>query len=249
MSSEQRQRVIRLLGMAKALRISMESSVRAAAADDVWKYSSFDQFARKYNDIVTSIGQILRLDAPLDLVDLDKMPRLGDSYAMVQKQYFETIHANLSMLIAYVEDELGITQDKIENLKNFFQARLRQVVFVRPDAELEIQNAIEQLLVGRGDTKGIDYDRETGRTMVSGKESVPDFIFPRLSVALEVKLAKERARLGTLVDQMNADIASYSTQYSQIIFVIYDLGTIRDEVEFRSGLEKCEHVSVIITKH
>ena len=103
-------------------------------------------------------------------------------------------------------------------------------------------------MIGRGDVRGIDYDRETGRTKVSIKESVPDFIFPRLSLALEVKLSKEKSRLGALVEQMSADVVSYSTKFSRILFVVYDLGTIQNEVQFKSGIEK-GNVSVIIVKH
>jgi hypothetical protein len=48
------------------------------------------------------------------------------------------------------------------------------------------------LLIGRGFTKGIDYDRETGRVKVSIKEVVPDFVFPKLGLALEVKLSTDK---------------------------------------------------------
>jgi hypothetical protein len=108
-----RQRVKQLLAMARALRTSMDESLRAEAPDNVWKHSSFGQFARKYNEITTKIGQAMAVDAPLDLVDLEKLPSLTGSLAMVQKQCFETIRANLSMLIAYVEEELGVTRDEI----------------------------------------------------------------------------------------------------------------------------------------
>jgi hypothetical protein len=38
---------------------------------------------------------------------------------------------------------------------------LRRVVFAVPDKEMEVQNAIETMIVGRGMAKGTDYDRET----------------------------------------------------------------------------------------
>ena len=59
-----------------------------------------------------------------------------------------------------------------------------------PDREVEIQNGIEVLIVGRGMATGTDYDRETGRVKTSGKESIPDFVFPNLKLCLEVKLSK-----------------------------------------------------------
>lgn len=40
---------------------------------------------------------------------------------------------------------------------------LRTVIFDKPQKEIEVQNAIEALLLGRGLNKGIDYDRESGK--------------------------------------------------------------------------------------
>ena len=84
---------------------------------------------------------------------------------------------------------------------------------------------------------------------VSGKESIPDFIFRPLSTALEIKLTKDRSRQRKLIDEINADIAAYATGYSSIIFLVYDLGTIRNEIEFKQGLESSGNVSVLIVKH
>lgn len=39
---------------------------------------------------------------------------------------------------------------------------LRTVIFDKPQKEIEVQNAIEALLLGRGLNKGIDCDREWG---------------------------------------------------------------------------------------
>lgn len=46
----------------------------------------------------------------------------------------------------------------------------------------EVQNAIEALLLGRGLAKGLDYDRESGKFEFSGKEYIPDFIIPKMSL-------------------------------------------------------------------
>lgn len=119
-----------------------------------------------------------------------------------------------------------------------------------PEREAEIQNAVETLIVGRGMAKGTDYDRETGRVKTSGKESIPDFIFfPNLKLCLEVKLSKSAERLKAIVDEINADIRAYSTRYERQLYIVYDVGTIRDEAEFKSGLENAPGVSVIIVKH
>jgi hypothetical protein len=114
---------------------------------------------------------------------------------------------------------------------------------------VEIQNAVEALVVGRGMAKGTDYDRETGRVKASGKESVPDFIFSNLRLCLEVKLSKSVDKLKAIVDEMNADIRAYSTVYERQLYVVYDVGTIRDEEEFKRDLENAQGVYVIVVKH
>ena len=114
---------------------------------------------------------------------------------------------------------------------------------------MEVQNGIESLIVGRGMAKGTDYDRETGRVKMSGKESVPDFIFSNLKLCLEVKLSKSADKLKAMIDEINADIRTYSTVYDRQLYVIYDLGTIRDEEEFKRDLEDTPGVSVIVVKH
>ena len=156
---------------------------------------------------------------------------------------------NLSILKAYLETKLDIRTDGITRLKYFLQVNLRKVIFSEPEKESDIQDAIEQLLIGHGLSKGIDYDRERGRVKVSIKEVVPDFILPRLGLAIEVKLSKDKNKSRSIVDEINADITAYSKKYSSLLFVVYDLSTIRDEIEFKQNLENGNQVSLIIIKH
>ena len=106
------------------------------------------------------------------------------------------------------------------------------------------------MLIGKGFAKGVDYDRETGRVKVSIKEVVPDFILPRLSMAIEIKLSKDKSKSKSIVDEINADIQAYSKNYSSTLFIVYDLGSIQDEFEFKHGLETVDgNIRVIIVKH
>jgi hypothetical protein len=118
-----------------------------------------------------------------------------------------------------------------------------------PERERDIQDAIEQLLIGRGLEKGLDYDREVGRVKVSSKEVIPDFILPPLETAIEVKLLKDQRHVGPLIDEINADIQAYLQGYKAVIFVVYDLSVIRDELEFRRDLEITDGIKVIVVKH
>jgi REase_DpnII-MboI len=227
----------------------MESSIRVENPANVWKYSGFRDFARKYTQLLQTIVQQVSLPPILDSYNTEQMPSFGNSVASRQKQIFDGVYANVSMLRAILEGKIGIVEDATTALSDFFQARLRSAIFQLPDLEREVQDAVEGLLIGRGMQKGQDYDREVGRVKVSAKEVVPDFIVPALSLAIEVKLIKTAARVREAVDEINADIASYSKAYRKLMFLVYDLGHIRDEVEFRHDLEKVGNVDVLVVKH
>lgn len=233
----------------RSLRRSMEQSVRSDDPTDVWKYSTYKQYARKYNQVVSEMGKRIDLPPVLDYFNVDGMRGPTDTIAIQQKDVFQAVHANLSILEAFLESRVGFVEDEVAALRDFLQSRLRSALFEVPALEKQVQDALEQLLIGRGLQKGDDYDREVGRVKVSSKEVIPDFIFPKLDLGLEVKLVKERARIPRVVDEINADIAPYRKGYRHVFFVVYDLGHIRDEGEFRRDLEHHENVLILIVKH
>ena len=249
MEKLQQEKLKDLLHISNALLESMNTSIRTSSDDNMWRYAGYWEYARKYNQLLEAISQIIQIETVVDGFNMDKLPNIGDAFLPQQKAFFESVHANLSILKAYLETKLDIKADEITSLTNFLQANLRKVIFHQPEKESNIQEAIEQLLIGRGYTKGIDYDRETGRVKVSIKEVVPDLIFPRLGLALEVKLSKDKSKSRAIVDEINADIRAYGKKYSSILFVVYDFSTIRDEVEFKQGLESADGIAVIIIKH
>jgi hypothetical protein len=247
MDDATREQLHEYLGAAEALIDSMTVSVHSDQ-DSVWKYSGYKTFIRKYNQLVQAITKIIRVDTIVDLYDLDRVPGNCSTIAAQQKDLFDSVFANLSILKSYLEVKIGVKADRIQSLRDFFQANLRRAIFAVPEREVEVQNAVEQLLIGRGLVKGIDYDRETGRVKFSIKEVVPDFIMPKLGLAIEVKLTKMRSASRAIVDEINADTIAYGKEYASILFIVYDLGTIRDDVEFKRDLEISEGVSVIIVK-
>ena len=159
------------------------------------------------------------------------------------------VFANVAIMRSILENKLDVKNEEIKNLKNFFIANLRKAVLKEPEIEEDIQNVIEQLLIGKGFSKGVDYDREVGRIKVSIKEVIPDFIFPKLDLALEIKFSKSKRKSKVLVDEINADIQSYSKKYSKLLFLVYDMGTIRDEGEFKNDLDNKDNIQVIIIKN
>jgi hypothetical protein len=215
----------------------------------VWRFSSYKDFMRKYNEIATKVSTQLPQDGLYDIYDLTKVPGWADTVADQQKNYFHLILANIAILRSLIENKLNVKHDEILNLKNFFIANLRRAILHDPASEIDIQDTIEQLLIGKGLSKGIDYDREVGRIKISIKEVKPDFIFPKLSLALEIKLSKTKTKSKEIVDEINADIQAYSKEYKQLLFVVYDIGTIRDETEFKNDIDNKENIQVVIIKH
>lgn len=113
---------------------------------------------------------------------------------------------------------------------------------------MEVQNAIEPLLLGRGLNKGIDYDRESGKFEFSGKEYIPDFIVPKFNLCIEVKLLRE-GKKSRIIEEISADVTAYSKQYERQLYVVYDLGVIQNQAEFIRGIEKSASIKVIVVKH
>ena len=78
---------------------------------------------------------------------------------------------------------------------------------------------------------------------------IDKIIFGRLNLALEVKLCKNKQKIGSLVDEINADIRAYSKKYEKLLFVVYDIGCIQDEDEFKNDLDNQSTIFVEIVKH
>jgi hypothetical protein len=232
-----------------ALMRAMDQAVRVDDPHGLWKHAGFKQFARKYNDLVSLISKGVPLPPLLDIYKLDAIRGNADTLPFQRKEIFDGVYANLSLLKGILENELGVVDDETSALRDFFQARLRSAMLHDPQKEVDVQDAVETLLIGRGLQKGVDYDREVGRVKVSLKEVIPDFVVPKLSLAIEIKLIKTQNRVREVIDETNADVAAYSKNYRSLMFIMYDLGHIRDEIEFKQDLEDPGNVAVLVVKH
>jgi hypothetical protein len=248
---EKKEQLKELLSNTSALLGAMRTSTSTVSGEaaNIGRYSSYKTFLRKYNDLVKQAAPLLPNITMLDVFNLDKIKGSGNYTWIQQKEFFDSGYSNVALLKSLLEGAIGYAEDETHNLRDFIQANLRRAVFATPDKEVEVQNGIEALIVGRGMAKGTDYDREAGRVKTSGKESVPDFIFPSLKLSLEVKLSKSAEKLRAIVDEINADIRAYGRQYERQLYIVYDLGMIRDEAEFKRDLEDAPGVSVLVVKH
>lgn len=251
MEITQKDRLKQLLSNVSALLAAMRYSASTASGDmaNVARYGSYKTFARKYNHLAQQAAPLLPETSTLDLFSIESIKSSGDLVWPVQKEIFDSVYSNLALLKSLLEGAIGYAEDETQNLRDFIQANLRRAIFIAPDREIEIQNGIEALIVGKGMAKGIDYDRETGRVKTSGKESIPDFVFQNLNLCMEVKLSKSADKLKSIVDEINADIRAYSTGYDRQLYIVYDLGVIRDEEEFKRNLEDAPGVAVLVIKH
>jgi hypothetical protein len=238
------------LRMTEALLDAMDAAVRATDPKDVWRFASYKQFMRKAQEVIDMANAIEPIRAPVDRWDLDRVPSSTNTIAIQQQELFEAVRANLHVMRAYLLNRVRPKSEQASAIADFLQASLRRAVLQRPERERDVQDTIEQLLIGRGMEKGLDYDREVGRVKASAKEVIPDFVLPQISTAIEVKLLKDVGSVGRVVDEINADIRAYGQDYDAIVFAIYDIaGAIRDEYEFRRDLEAVGGVKVLVIKH
>ncbi|MBI2918310.1 MAG: hypothetical protein HYY01_09980 [Chloroflexi bacterium] len=133
----------------------------------------------------------------------------------------------------------------IVRLMNLVEHKLRKVVRERPEREKEIQDAFENILVGAD----IPYSRETESIEYSSKGYTPDFTLPKIEMAIEVKLCNREGREKEIIAEINDDIPAYQTRYGNLLFVVYDLGFIRDTERFVAPFEEQKSVMLRVVKH
>lgn len=121
---------------------------------------------------------------------------------------------------------------------NLGEKKLRKLIRVTPTSEREVQEKYEDLLIATD----IEYAREFPHIEYSMKKYIPDFSIEKLDLAIEIKLCKKDPK--SLIAQVNDDILAYKTKFKNLIFLIYDLGQIRDTDNFKTSIE--ENVNVIV---
>ena len=125
------------------------------------------------------------------------------------------------------------------------ERKLRKVIRAVPKLEKDIQNAFEDLLIGAD----IQYQRENPHIAYSSKNYIPDFSFPKIDLALDVKLCANPAREKQIIAEMNDDIMAYKTKFGNVAFVIYDVGMIRDVDRFTTEFSNRDDVLITVVKH
>jgi hypothetical protein len=114
-----------------------------------------------------------------------------------------------------------------------------------PSYETDVQDAIEDIL----NAVGVDFIRDKEVAPVGPKASRPDFTIEAMSLAIEVKLAKDGHGASDIQEEMNADITAYRTKWTRLMFVIYDLGVVADPHRMIRENQRLFGISVLVIKH
>lgn len=247
MDIEKTKTIKTLISQLSALKSIIERTLSNSSMAEHSRYVSYKSMGRAYNEAAKIAIEKVGLDN-VGFYPVDKWKHHCDLIWPVQKEIMEEVLVGTSMLLERIKGLTEFVEDEMDNFSNFIAKNLRATIYDIPSKEKEIQNAIETLLIGKGLSKGIDYDRETGKFNFSGKEYIPDFIIPKLNLCIEAKLLKE-GRKSQIIEEINADITAYSKKYERQLFVVYDLGFIRDETEFRRDIENVADIKLVIVKH
>ncbi len=145
----------------------------------------------------------------------------------------------------YAKRESGTEASLILKILHLAEHQLRKVIREKPDGEKQVQDAFENLLIGAD----IPYGREVDSVEYSSKTYTPDFSLSKIDLAVEVKLCNRSEREKELPEEINDDILGYQTKYQNLLFIIYDLGFIRDIDRFCGSFEEHQNVTVRVVKH
>jgi len=135
--------------------------------------------------------------------------------------------------------------NEIFKILSLIDNKLRKIIRNKPKGENEINDMLESLFT----VAGLKYSREKTRISYSSKTYVPDFVFEDLKTVVEGKFCDSKKRKKDIISEINDDIQAYRTKYPNIIFVVYDLGIIRDQDQFKEGIESKDQVMIRIVKH
>ena len=145
---------------------------------------------------------------------------------------------------AYDAKNTGPESSLILKVLHLAEHNLRKVVRTQPDKERQVQDAFESLLIGAD----IPYGREVDKIEYSSKTYTPDFSLPKISLAVEIKLCSRNEREKEIIAEINDDILAYQTKYPNLLFIVYDLGCIRDVDRFCNSFEEHENVTMRVVK-
>lgn len=209
-------------------------------------YGGYPAYIHEYNRLVPMVWELFGNEAQrlFPQMDLGKQMNPADTIGAMWKTHAEFAAARLSALAAYLKTKQGTRKREGDDIATLLEKNLRPAMFTDPDNERAVQDVIETIFRVRS----LDFLRERQSVPYSTKRYIPDFTFNSLGLAVEVKFCNRAGREKELIDEINADIVGYQGTYESMLFVIYDLGFIRDVALFKSSIELQPGVRVLVVK-
>lgn len=208
-------------------------------------YAGYPFYIDKYNQLAMLATQLdPDVASYFPQIDLGDQHSPASTSGVMWKSYAELAAIQLNSLASYLQSKLGTKQQEHEQIVDLIKANLRPAIYDDPKHEREVQNALETIFRARA----LDFRREQQTVPYSTKRYIPDFTFDRVGLAVEVKLCKDKDREKLMIDEINSDIIGYGGRYDRCLFVIYDLGFIRDVAKFSADIEANPNVHVLIIK-
>ena len=209
------------------------------------RYGGYPYYIKEYNRLLGFAAEIDSTVAELfDPVDIGTYSSLHNVPSNMWASHAEQAAVALNSLASYLQSRLGKKQQEYEKVIDLIEGNLRPAMHDDPRNEREVQNVLETIFRARA----LDFHREQQTVSYSTKRYIPDFTFDRIGLAVEVKLCKDKDREKDMIDEINADIIGYAGRYDRCVFVVYDLGFIRDVARFSEDIEANPNVHVLIIK-
>ncbi|OGY28853.1 MAG: hypothetical protein A3F33_01795 [Candidatus Woykebacteria bacterium RIFCSPHIGHO2_12_FULL_43_10] len=175
--------------------------------------------------------------------------KIPESVRLNEERYYtDGVRDRLGSLIGYLDSEIDEAKEEgsADTLKIItgVQRTIRKFFRTKPSSEKDVQEKLEDLF----NAQELTFRREQEHIPYSSKTYIPDFTFDDINCVVEVKFCDSTKREKEMIAEINDDIQPYSTRYKNLIFVIYDMGFIRDEEKFKEDIES-KSVVIEIIKH
>jgi hypothetical protein len=152
-------RLEQLLGAVDAFIDAMRFSARG---EEIWRFWSYRDHMRTYNELLETASRLVTTDIKTSLYDLDAVPAPGNTFAMQQKSYFDSVLVHVQILRALVQQQLGTTSESALDLANFISANLRRGLHAQPERNVRSKTHLRHCLSGRAFRKASTTTEKLG---------------------------------------------------------------------------------------
>jgi len=211
---------------------------------------SYPVYCHEYNNLAVQVALQFGLKSvmPLDIIKLGDAANVNRTIIVQWRMWLETASVQLNKLVVFLESKLTQEDQRINQslnrLVDHINDNLRPSFHGDPQNEKEVQDVLETILRAGG----FEFLRDKVGIPYSAKVYYPDFTSELLDLALEVKFCNTPQKMKDIIDEMNADILAYQSGFTYTLFVVYDLGIIRDVKEFASSFE-IPKVTILVIKN